>query len=187
MQEQRHCKARVRDEGTSSEESLIIPQLASLKAPFARWGKQGLVLCCGPKGRKGNPRALATFAALGTCTVLSDLAGFVFRVAPAAAARTLRAAALTFAAGVGRCNLVFVDCAAQKGLLSIAQRRAIRLSLSTVFSFWLPLCSVSVSVGASRQGRCLVNTPFGTLNHYRAFFKKGRTHRLSGFQSLSRP
>jgi transcriptional regulator with XRE-family HTH domain len=28
---------------------------------------------------------LATFAALGTCTVLSDLWGFVFRVAPAAA------------------------------------------------------------------------------------------------------
>jgi hypothetical protein len=69
--------------------------------------------------------------------------------------------------GVGRCKLVFVDCAAQKGLLSIAQRRAIRLSLSTV----------SVSVGASRQGRCLVNMHFGTLNHYRAFFEKVRTHR----------
>jgi hypothetical protein len=93
------------------------------------------------------------------------------------AARTLGSSALTFAAGVGRCKLVFVDCAAQKGLLSIAQRRAIRLSLSTVFSFWLPPCSVPVSVGASRQGRCLVNTPFGTLNHYRAFFEKGRTHR----------
>ncbi len=53
-------------------------------------------------------------------------------------------------AGVGRgVELKFVDCAAQKGLLSIAQRRAIRLSLSTVFSFWLPPCSVFVSVGAS--------------------------------------
>ena len=127
---------------TCAEESLIIPQRASLKAPFARWGKQGLAPCCGPSGRKGIPRALATFAALGTCTVLSDLWGLVFRAAPAAAARTLRAAAHIFAASVGRCKLVFVDCAAQKGLLSIAQRRAIRLSLSTVFSFWLPPCPV---------------------------------------------
>ena len=37
---------------TCAEESLIIPHRASLKAPFARWGKQGLVLCCDPSGRK---------------------------------------------------------------------------------------------------------------------------------------
>ena len=28
---------------------------------------------------------------------------------------------------------------------------------------------------------------FGTLNHYRAFSGKGRTHRPPGFQSLSGP
>ena len=95
--------------------------------------------------------SLATFAALGTCRVLSDLTGFVFRVAPAAAPlRGLCVFVLTFAAGVGRSmELVFVDCAAQKWPLGFAQRRAIRLSSELVFSFWLPPCSIFVSVGAS--------------------------------------
>ena len=130
---------------------------------------------------------MVIFAALGTCRVLSDLWGFVFRVAPAAKRGPAHSFVLTNAAGVGRCAIEpgSVDCAAQKGLCAAQGYQAFPQHSLLVSDYRL---AQSLFLGVLPfRGRCRVNMPFRANTITVPFFEKGSTHRTPRLSVSTRP